>query len=532
MGATASDVFDFIGSRQDFVVERYEVALSEFSSLRRNLRQIVLRLREYDDLEGRSIADQARSMLSKWLTVPVPFDESISDAVEELFGDPRMIEARWGTDISELHKGAVAAVEALQSVENPVCVKLREVVGDAIAQNQSFKIYCYRHAGDYFRSQVALLGVSEFADTSFLHSVRQYRESEIFDLLIKIGPLRSRGWGAAPDALVSAPRFKKLVVIAWSGCADEPDFGYDPSAVISGQMGTGSKGRHGSSAPSWRIRVNRVGDDRPDSVLSDIDELQFFRDLSQSAVLKPTRLVQVGPELGVLYSPNSRILSFDPAPNASQPIANRIPAETLFEGMYVIHHILGDIDLGSLRAEPGRYSKIWKAKLEEEINADEDGLVRRLRTEGIDLEHLNNRLKSWLRPAGTVIHGPQTKRHFRILLRVLGLDELTNGRPLVEPFWKGAWKEISRSRGVAIQTGVLGHELVEEQLIATLGELLPDIRDQAGSHESFELALPTTSGLQGVVLLHPVFAIEDGFNAPENQIGVIQELSTIEQWRD
>lgn len=532
MGVSASEIFDFIENREYYTVERHEVALSEFGALRRSLRQIVLRLRESYDDEGRGISDRARALLSKWLTVPVPFDDAISDALEDLFGDPGTIEARWGADISELHKAAVAAARALQSVENPVCGKLREIFRDAFAQNQSFKIYCYRHSRDYFESQAALLGVSEFTDTMFLHSVRDYRESEIFDLLLKVGPLRSRGWGAAPDALVSAPRFKKLVVIAWSGCADEPDFGYDPSAVISGQMGTSNEGRRGSTVPNWNIRVNRVGEDWPDDVVSEVDELQFFRDLSQSGGLKPTKLVQVGQELGVLYSPNSRILSFDPAPIASEPIANRIPAETLLEGMYVIHHILGDVDLGALRADPGRYSRIWKGKLEEEMNADEDGLVRRLRTEGIDLEHLNSRLKRWLRPVGTVIHGPQTKSHFRILSRVLGLDESTSEPSPSEPFWKRAWKEISRSRGVAIQTGVLGHELVEEQLIGVLRGLLPDIRDLVGSHESFELVLPPTSCLQGLVVFHPVLGIEDGFNAPENQIGVIQELSTIEQWRD
>ncbi|MBV6494954.1 MAG: hypothetical protein DYH05_03960 [Acidobacteria bacterium ACB1] len=531
MGVSASEIFDFIENRDHYTVERYEVALSEFGSLRRSLRQLVVRLRESGDDEGRSISDQARSLLSKWLTVPVPFDESITDSVDDLFGDPGMIEARWGADILELYEVAVAAARALQSVENPVCGKLREIFRDAFAQNQSFKIYCYRHSRDYFESQAALLGISEFSEMMFLHSVRDYRESEIFDLLVKVGPLRSKGWGAAPDALVSAPRFKKLVVIAWSGCADEPDFGYDPSTVVSGQLGPSDGRRRRSGVPTWNVRVNRVEEDRQEDIVPEVDELQLFRDLSQSGGLKPTRLVQLDQGLGVLYSPNSQILSFDPLPVASEPIANRIPAVTLLEGMYVIHPVLGDVDLGALQAKPGRHSRIWKNKLLEEINADEDGLVRRLRTEGLNLEHLDGRVKSWLRPAGTVIHGPQTRGHFRILLRVLGLDETAGVSPS-EPFWKSAWKEISRSRGMAIQTGVLGHELVEEQLIAVLQGLLPDIRDRVGLHESFELVLPPSSGLQGVVLFHPVLGSEDGFNAPENQIGVIQELSTIEQWRD
>jgi len=46
-----------------------------------------------------------------------------------------------------------------------------------------------------------------------------------------VGPLRSKGWGSAPDAILSAPRFARLIQIVWSGCGDEEDFGYDPVAV-------------------------------------------------------------------------------------------------------------------------------------------------------------------------------------------------------------------------------------------------------------------------------------------------------------
>jgi len=57
-----------------------------------------------------------------------------------------------------------------------------------------------------------------------------------FEVLIKMGPLRSKGWGSAPDAIVSAPRFGTLVQIVWAGCADEDDFGYDPVAARVGNV--------------------------------------------------------------------------------------------------------------------------------------------------------------------------------------------------------------------------------------------------------------------------------------------------------
>ena len=36
----------------------------------------------------------------------------------------------------------------------------------------------------------------------FLHSVRDYNNTPPFGALLKVGPLRSAGWGAVPDAVI------------------------------------------------------------------------------------------------------------------------------------------------------------------------------------------------------------------------------------------------------------------------------------------------------------------------------------------
>ena len=86
---------------------------------------------------------------------------------------------------------------------------------------------------------------------------KDYREVEPFDVLVKVGPLRSKGWGSAPDATLSAPRFAKMVQIVWSGCGDEDDFGYDPAGIIAGGASAPASSREADRGGSRAIRWTR-----------------------------------------------------------------------------------------------------------------------------------------------------------------------------------------------------------------------------------------------------------------------------------
>jgi hypothetical protein len=282
--------------------------------------------------------------------------------------------------------------------------------------------------------------------------------------------------------------------------------------------------------------VTRSGED-PGSVLGDAaewDELKIFRENNQLGDKRSAKLLQVDEEHGILFPPYSQVLSFNPNRGVQEPIDWRIPGETLLEGMYVIVDILDQVDLGSLQARHGYYSQIWKAKLDEVRSADEDGLVERLRSAGLNLRHLRSAISHWCRPPGSVIHAPQKVTHFEILLRVLGVAEDTTAGETEPafPWWKRAWTEIRRSRGEAIQAGVLEQELVDEQLLVVLKNLLPSIREKVSGNSAFDLAVPETSGMRGVLRFFPVNGIEDGFNVPDAQLRVFSELSLIDQWRD
>ena len=220
MPVAASRVMDFLEKHEFCVVERNEIASAAFGILRRSLRRISLILRESEDQDSLEISGRVKALLSECLTVPVPFDRSISDAMTYLLGDSAVVRVRWGSDISILYDSALHAAEDLASIGNPVREKLHAVIRELKVQERKFKIYCHRVARTHFESifdaQPELLNL----ENAFLHSVRDYREAMPFDVLIKVGPLRTRGWGSAPDALVTAPRFKTLVQIVWAGCSE------------------------------------------------------------------------------------------------------------------------------------------------------------------------------------------------------------------------------------------------------------------------------------------------------------------------
>jgi hypothetical protein len=541
MPVAASQILDFLEVKEAFTVERRVIVSPAFGVLRQSLRQIVLRLRDSEGEDAVEITGRVRSLLSEWLTVPVAFDQSVVNAIRELFGDAGAVQARWGDDVFRLYQAAIRAAEALLSTENPVREELRQTIMNLGRQGRGFKIYCHRRARPYFESLFISPEDSQIYESTFLHSVRDYRETEPFDVLIKVGPLRSRGWGSAPDALLTAPRFETLVLIVWSGCGDEPGFGYDPSAPAAAGAVSGTTTRAGRSSLKWSERLTRTGETAAvipgytaEAEEAEVDDLQLFREICRPSQTRPAKLVQVSAEHGILFPSYAQILSFDQAEGLREPFARRIPGETLLEGMFVLRPLLDDLDLGRVQAEHGYYSRIWKAKLAEELSADEGGLIGRLRDAGLNLVHLAGAIRHWCRAPGTVIHAPQQIRHFEILMRVLGLEGDAGGNPhnAAARWWERAWIEIRRSRGEAIQAGVIGHELAEEQLLDTLKTLLPVIREKAGANEFFDLTITDRSGVSGRLLFFPVRGIEEGFNAPDTQLRIVHELDIIDQWRD
>lgn len=528
MSVTASQVFSFLEHNSTHSIERRELHCSPFSVLRRNIRLIVVRLHEDGDDEAQETADRLRGLLSEWLTVPVPFDDSLLESVSAL-GDAEAIERRWGDEMRAAYADACAAERLLRNTENPARAEVRNAARQLQGLGTNWRIYCHRRARPHFES---IFSDDPLPPDIFLHTVKDYRESAPFDVLAKVGPLRSKGWSSAPDAILSAPRFARLVQIVWSGCGDEDDFGYDP-ACITGAV-AGAPASSGSRAIHWTRDVIKVGNSADIAAATvDDDELRLFHALGRVVKVQRATLLEIDDEDGILYPPHSQVLSFDPTPHTDEPISYRLPSETLSEGMYLIWPLLGATDLGAVHAGEGRYSRIWKERLREEVRRAPDGLVRGLRAAGIELRNLPSCVRQWCRPPSTVIHAPQQRRHFEMLVRALGIDHDSASvtRTLRRPWWEYAWSEIAHTRGEAIQSGILEHEIINEQLVAILNELLSEIRYRAAAEAIFKLAIPDGRDLTGAVRLYRIRSMEDGFLVPDTMLKVICDLDTVEQWR-
>src|SRR5664280_2399800 len=140
MAATASQIFEFLAGDREFSMERNEIGSPGFTILRRGLRSVIVRLREEDmGYETNETANQLRSALMEWLTVPVPFDGKLIETIKCL-GDPALVEKRWGREVREGYDMACRGAQDLQLVENPVRTRIREVIRDLRAQGRTFKI--------------------------------------------------------------------------------------------------------------------------------------------------------------------------------------------------------------------------------------------------------------------------------------------------------------------------------------------------------------------------------------------------------
>lgn len=420
--------------------------------------------------------------------------------------------------------------------QSPMRTELCNIIEDMRLRDVRFKIYCHRIARPVFESLSLSDYCSLLEDDEFIHSPKDYREADPFETLIKVGPLRSRGWGSVPDAVLTAPRSSSIIQIVWSGSTDEQGFGYDP---LSHGAATGAQmpllGR--SHKIEWQTPVvTTCGDDPADDpgLPDDVDEFQMFAELGRTGDTTRCILVQIDDDHGILYPPHSRVLSYDPTPGVDTPLCNRLPGESLIEGMFVILPLLEDVDFGGLHAEEGSYSRVWKERLTDEFRTNPLSLAGRLKAGGIGLIHLHNSIERWCKFATTVIHAPQKEEHFEIMIRVLGInsDDGSPSRKESARWWQYAWKEIRRARGEAIQMGRHEHEIVEEQSLSVLNMMLFEIKYNAGTKTSFIMKPPEGHGLQGGFAFHQVKAIEGGYHAPFSSFRVICDLNEILQWRE
>jgi len=532
--ASASELFDFLDLNEEILHERREIDSLHFGSLRRSIGALIRHLTRSDDPEAVEISNSMRTLLFSWLTAPIAFDSTISNSLLS-FGDEALFESRWG--LCGEFKAAKRAASNMISEKSPLCDELALIIKTLVDKGRNFKIYCHRNARKHFD----MLYPSELAvkidDSSYLHSVRDYLATDPFDALIKVGPLRSKGWGAVPDAIKTAPNFRRLIQFVWSGTADDPSFGYDPvlPPCFTGRPAAPHAEEVLGTQVLWKINEIKIGSDPYSYQDKNIEKDEFISlvvpDQQKSARYR-AMLLEIPAGYGILY-PQTEALSFDPNQTGESAINFRIPGESFHEGMYVIQTQNDEVSLGESLAQETGYSRIWKRRLNELLESKPEALCSSLLNKGIALQNIKKCLEYWTQPPDTVIHAPQTRRHFQILIEALEIDPTftqMTGKD-IRPWWERAWDESRVSRGEASQFGREENKLIEQRKLEILRSMLTEIQKKAIDCQNFKLISPLGADICGEFVFLKVLRIEAGFSAPDTAIRIVHNLNALEQWR-
>jgi len=524
-------LFDFLDGEQNHEIIRTEVHCETYRRLRSGMRSLSAELRESEGSE-QELSVRLGHLACSWLTAPLPFS-GFPVELRAVLPSPAWVNASWGRPLVALYEDVLHAVDQLASEANPLADAMREFWRHAKESGRALRIYCYRRSRSAFDSTLRAESHS-IANADYIHSLSDYRQAAIFDTLVKVGPLRATGWGAVPDAILTAPRFRSLRLFVWEGCADEAGFGYDP---VESQRDSSSPGDAVSTKPqtccAWRNTTNVIGAPTSTGQSDVLDDLTDYQRASSSEALRAATLVHLDGAKGILYPHGSKALSFDPAPRDVDAIALRTVDEVLAVGMFTIEPSVSDVDLGRVSAGQGRYSSIWKQKLARMNSADSLDLFFKLSDAGIDLENLSAAIDHWCKPPSTVIHAPKKMQHFKSLIAALDLEADNDIKTAkAPPFWRLAWDEIKHSRGHAIQAGYEESEIIAGELREILAKQIAQLAERAESGVSFEIPIPVETGIRGHFKFHRITTIEEGFRAPASVTRQLLELDTFEPWRE
>jgi hypothetical protein len=532
---TSLGVLEFLTHEQSFQRTRYEVHSGAFSRLRRSVRGIILALKESNDEWIDEQLLRLQRQLAQWLTTPGSFQGDAADELIDLLGEVERLCSRWGKEVLGLVDAAMSAASIMARSETALQAQTRHVISSLLNQGCDFRILCHRTGREHFHRCLPESGERLLLEGRFLHSARDYRQSPPFDVLVKVGPLRTEGWGASPSSILSAPRFRELQQIVWHPTADDPGFGVDPVLSAIEEPPQDASPRLEVELPGairWTTRPIPSGDspeDEPPDEADGADDLGLLSTVGREDSL-PTRkavLLIVEGGRGVLYPPGASVLIFDPAATGERRFEERQAGDEVERGTFLVWPRIREDDSPDFSGAEARLLEVWRSRLSAELSRDPEGLARRLRAAGLNLAHPEAAARNWSRAPTTVIHAPKQKRHFNLLMKVLGIPKV-EGRAQI---WHLAWQEVCRSRGEAIQAGMQEHARLIERCISVL-RAREDLSAQVQPEVSeFVIELSNEGGLYGTVHFLRIEGVEDGYRAPDAELRQMHDLDEAVRWR-
>ncbi|WEE06617.1 hypothetical protein PXW05_09470 [Serratia marcescens] len=497
-----------------------------FSAIRHHMRILYSALYQPDcDPHMNESVLLLRFEMQKWLTSPLIPDIGLFPRCG--LADATQIRRQWGEHAAQtvgLLKDLITSYAEAGSVLNEEFVRLFIELKCEYGKD-NVRIWCQPKERDLFRK--LLKGGGDLNDGGFVSTLAEYRKLPPADALIRFGPLRTRGFGSAPEALITSPSYRRLIRFVWSGLADEEGFADDPVLPTYNYL---------SSLRSVRITVSEnPGTETVVPTAEQVDDLVFLDNkASTGKALHRCVLVEFPAEYGVLLRPGSRLLVFSPHRTDIEAIGYRQINEVEADDYLLIHDADADLGEVSVDASKAPLAALWKKALADAWKRHPNICLQKMQQAGIDLQDLHRAVHKWKESNGTVIPAPLRKRHFEALLtKVLDPDlippKVVNGGTV--PGWRQAWREVEASRVNAIQHGAVEHAIVNEQLTAELRRELPAIRSMLSLVYVYPHRLEPESGLTGSVLFKPVISISPDFAAPAEVLEKLLKLPIAERYR-
>lgn len=533
--------FDFLARHNDFLLDRREIVSKLFGDLRKQIRVILAAMYERGNDHEIEIAHELRNSLSERLTVPVPFDGVLIDTLR-LLGNRDTIERRWGDEVIRSLEAGISITESMQRNGNPMRRFIEGEIEKLLRENISIRIYAHPKSVEHFLSLCNAL-----REEHFLYGNHEYAASEPFDVLLKVGPLRSVGWGKCPDALLTSPKFHTLTQFVWTGSSDEDSFGLDPVTgksvinILTNKTSLNVTDECGTL--NWSLKTTRSGDTLPDpedSFKDEPDEDDFgFLTRIQSRYADVNRersaaLIKFVNTYGILIPSREEVLVYDPEKNDENDAIGLVqPMGKHLEGCFFVLPMIETADFGEVHVEKTNYSKTWKECLTKVIKGhskDLSELSQLLRMNKVNLLNLDGRLPEWCNPPSTVIPAPRKWEHFDALIAVLGMH-YNKHELLDDDFAKKAWVEIRRSRGNAINEGREESRTQKELEFDLLKKMMQEIVTANNGRDEFTVPVPPDHDLQGSYRFFLVESVEQGLVVPDTVLREIHSVTEFDIWQ-
>ena len=542
MNATTTEFLEHFSSHQPFLHRKRVIDYPPMHAIRESVWGM---LRSIHGIETETALRLRRDLL--WglarlhYCITNPVDQRLAMTLLDLTESER----RFGEGFRRYHDRALQCLDEMDSTSGdfPAAKWFMSIVNECKNSGSTFRILSPKHCHKGFVDILRDLNIEP--EGLLLHTPAGYRSTPLFDLMIRVGPMRTEGIGAIPDGILTAPRYARLEQMVWNGVSDEPDVGFDAFGEwredaannIREFVPHGIRWKWEESRQLIHVPVQRQ-DELGASEPPELFELESERLVNKEGELVSAVAITVASGLAMFLRQRAKVACF----RLTQPptVLTCLAAEVK-EGDFLIVERLDQCSFSNPGGRRFPYAAIWKARLREKLERDAESLKAELRKRGVSVLNLDSALQEWSESPNDFLHAPRKRRDRQLLLRVLGLEKQMGQEWVI-----GALAEIAEYRGERVSEGSAASEKISAEIRSRLEERVEEIRrwvEEEPDLASYSIMLHGDEGISGHVGLHRIIAVEGAstesdiheehriVQVPERRLGMWVEPDEVDMWR-